>query len=132
MLAPEDEVAAEPAASGPVVQEVDMTLDNLTDRALFRLLLGTLPSGLRSEILYHGPCRSKGPLAISSENGNRHTFSDNTTNHNLWYAYRPAMALLLANDEEAILSKLLVVRDPSAKQKEWDNRCVGQPDRTSE
>ena len=42
-------------------------------------------------------------LAISSENGNRHTFSDNTTIHNLWYANRTAMALLLANDEEAII-----------------------------
>ena len=37
-------------------------------------------SELRSAILQHGPCRLKGPLAISSENGNRRIFSEK---HNL-------------------------------------------------
>ena len=60
--APEDEAAAEPAAAkpsphGPVVQELDLMLDNPTDRALFQL--GTLSSELRSAILHHGPCRPK-------------------------------------------------------------------------
>ena len=35
-----------------------------------------LPSELRSVILQHGPCRPKGPLAISSENVNRRIFSE--------------------------------------------------------
>ena len=66
---PEDEsaaetAAAEPAPRGPVVQELDLTLDN----ALFQL--GTWSSELRSAILHHGPCRPKGQFAISSENGN--------------------------------------------------------------
>ena len=43
---------AEPRARGPVV-----------------------PSELRSAILQHGPCRLKGLLDISSENGNRRIFS---------------------------------------------------------
>ena len=38
-----------------------------------------VPSELRSTIIQHGPCRLKGPLAISSENGNRRIFSENTT-----------------------------------------------------
>ena len=64
----------------PVVRELDLTLDNLTDRALFQL--GTLPTELRTTIIHHGPCRPKGPFAISSDNGNRRLFSDkNTTMH---------------------------------------------------
>ena len=60
--APEDEEAAEPEAAktsphGPVVQELDMMLDNPTDRGLFQL--GTSPSELRSAILHHGPFRPK-------------------------------------------------------------------------
>ena len=75
--APEDEAAAElaaaePAPRGPVVQELYLTLDNSTDRALFQL--GTWPSEPRLAILHHGPCRQKGPFAISSENGNRRIF----------------------------------------------------------
>ena len=60
---------------GPIVQESDLTLDNTADRALFQLFqLGTLPSELRSAILHDGPCRPKGPFAISRENGNRRIF----------------------------------------------------------
>ena len=45
--APEGEAAAEPAAAkpsphGPIVQELDLMLDNQTDRTFFQL--GTLPS----------------------------------------------------------------------------------------
>ena len=35
-----------------------------------------VPSELRSAILQYRPCRLKGPLAISSENGNRRIFSE--------------------------------------------------------
>ena len=65
---------AEPARRGPVVQELDLTLDNPTDRALFQL--GTLPTELRTTIILHGPCRPKEPFAISSENGNGRIFSE--------------------------------------------------------
>ena len=65
---------AEPARRGPVVQELDLTFDNPTDRALFQL--GTLPTELRTTIIHHGPCRPKEPFAINSENGNRHIFSE--------------------------------------------------------
>ena len=72
--------SAEPARCGPVVRELDLTLDNPTDRALFQL--GTLPTELRTTIIHHGPCRPKGAFAISSDNGNRRLFSDkNTTMH---------------------------------------------------
>ena len=55
--APEDAAAAEPAEPGPaprgpVLQEIDLTLDKPADRALFQP--GTLPSELRSAILHHG------------------------------------------------------------------------------
>ena len=53
---PEDESAAEPAPRGPVVQELDLTIDNPTDRALLE------PSELRSTILHHGLCRQKDRL----------------------------------------------------------------------
>ena len=59
---PEDEAAAElaaaePAPRGPVVQELYLTLDNPTVRALCQR--GTWPIELRSAILQHGPCRPK-------------------------------------------------------------------------
>ena len=74
--ATEDESAAEPAPCGPVVQELHLTLDNPTDRAL--LQLGTLPkaNSVRSAILHHSPCHPKILFAISSENGNRRIFSE--------------------------------------------------------
>ena len=77
----EDEAAAErttaePARRGPAVQELDLTLDNPTDRALFQL--GTLPTELRTTIIHHGPCHPKRPFASSSENGNRRIFSEKT------------------------------------------------------
>ena len=91
--APENEAAAEPTTMEPttaesvgplrrgsVVQELDLTLDNPTDRARFQLC--TLPTELRTTIIHHGPCRLKEPFAISSENGNIHIFSEkNTTMH---------------------------------------------------
>ena len=71
---------AEPARRGPVVQELDLTLENPTDRARFQLC--TLPTELRTRIIHHAPCRLKEPFAISSENGNIHIFSGkNTTMH---------------------------------------------------
>ena len=63
---------AEPARRGPVDQELDMTLDNPTDRALFQL--GRLPTKLRTAIIHHGPCRPKGQFAIRGENGNIRIF----------------------------------------------------------
>ena len=96
MPTPEDEAAAEPAPRAPVVQELRLTLDNLTDRALFQL--DTLQGELRSAILHHGPCRPKGPFPISSENCNRSVFSGKKHYH----SHSGAMALLLTNDEEAI------------------------------
>ena len=83
-------------------------LDNQTDRTLFQL--GTLPSELRSAILHHGPCRPKLPFAISSDNGNRRIVSGGgTLPCTFWdYGNRTAITLLITNDEEAILSTLLV------------------------
>ena len=63
---------AEPAPRGPVDQELDLTLDNPTDRALFQL--GRLPTKLRTAIIHHGPCRQKGQFAIRGENGNIRIF----------------------------------------------------------
>ena len=61
---------AEPVRRGPVDQELYLTLDNPTDRALFQL--GRLPTKLRTAIIHHGPCRPKGQFAIRGENGNTH------------------------------------------------------------
>ena len=82
--APEDGAAeelatAEPARRWPVVQELDLTLDNPADRVLFQL--GTLPTELRTTILQHGPCHPKGSFAITSENGNRRMFSEKHSMH---------------------------------------------------
>ena len=82
--APEDEAAkepatAEPARRGPVVRELDLTLDNPADRVLFQL--GTLPTELRTTILRHGPCHQKGSFALTSENGNRCMFSEKHSMH---------------------------------------------------
>ena len=82
--APEDEAAAEPATPeparrGPVVRELELTLDNPADRALFQL--GTLPTELRTTILRHGPCHPKGSFAVTSENGNRCMFSEKHSMH---------------------------------------------------
>ena len=48
---------ADAARRGPVVQELDLTLDNPTDRDLFQL--GTLPTEMRTAVIHHGPCRPK-------------------------------------------------------------------------
>ena len=112
---------------GPVVQELDLTFDIPTDRALFQL--GTLPSEVRSAILHHGPCRPEGPFAISSENGNRRMFSQTHyhANSEFWrYVHRTAIALLLTNDEEAISSKLLVVGRSIGNAKRVGQWCVRQ------
>ena len=63
---------AGPARRGPVDQELDLTLDNPTDRDLFQL--GRLPTKLRTTIIHHGPCRPKGQFAIRGENGNIRIF----------------------------------------------------------
>ena len=70
---------AEPARRGPVDQELDLTLDNPTDRVLFQL--GRLPTKLRTAISHHGPCRPKGQFAIRGENGNTHFSMKDTTMH---------------------------------------------------
>ena len=45
--------------------------------------LPVVPSELRSAIVQHGPCRLKGPLPISSENGNRSIFSEKHYFHHI-------------------------------------------------
>ena len=135
--APEDEAAAEPTPTepataepalteptrrGPVVQELDLTLDNPTNRALFQL--GTLPTELRTTIIHHGPCRRKVPFAISSENGNRKTLPCTFWGN----VNRTATALLLASDEEDTLSKMLVVRWSIGNAKRVGQQCIGQPE----
>ena len=67
-----ESVAAEPAQRVPVVQQLDLTLDNPTDRALFQLSI--LPSELRSGNLQHY-IHAKGSFAISSDNEKRGAFS---------------------------------------------------------
>ena len=63
---------AEPARRVQAVQELDLTLDNPTDRALFQL--GTLPTKLRTTIIYYGPCCPKGQL-LSAARMTTDTFS---------------------------------------------------------
>ena len=117
-----ESVAAEPAPRVPVVQELDLTLDNPTDRALFQLSI--LPSELRSGNLHHCPCRPKGSFAISSENGKRRISSGGKPVPSTFWGYgnRTAMALLLTNDEEVMSPKLLVVRRSIGNAKRVDQQ----------
>ena len=102
-----------------------LTLDNPTDRALFQL--GTWPSELRSAILHHGPCRSKVPFAISSENGNRRIFLENHYHahsgaveiERQWLCFSPPT-------NKPNFQSCCLFGDPSAMQKERGQRCVGQ------
>ena len=88
---------AEPARRGPVDQELDLTLDNPTDRALFQL--GRLPTKLRTAIIHHGPCRPKGQFAIRGENGN--TVEPLTNDHP---HQRPSLSYdRISCDEQGIL-----------------------------
>ena len=117
--------AAEQAPRGPVVQGLDLTLYNSTDRALFHL--GTLPSELISAILHHGPCRPKGPFAISSENGNRRIFSETHCHAHYgameterqWLCFSPMT-------KKPSRQSCWLLGDPSAMQKEWDNSVSGK------
>ena len=99
----------EPARRGRVDQELDLTLDNPTDRALFQL--GRLPTKLRTAIIHHGPCRPKGQFAIRGENGNIRIFYERHYHvhswameiERQWLCFSPTM-------KKPLLSKLLVVR----------------------
>ena len=99
---------AEPARRGPVVQELDLTLDNPTDRALFQL--GTLPTELRMTIILHGPCRPKEPFAISSENGNGRIFSEKHYHEHSGAMEIERQWLCFSPTTKKPLSKMLAVR----------------------
>ena len=99
---------AEPARRGPVVQELDLALDNPTDRALFQL--GTLPTELRTTIILHGPCRPKEPFAISSGNGNGRIFSEKHYHEHSGAMEIERQRLCFSPTTKKPLSKMLVVR----------------------
>ena len=118
-----DPTTAEPARCGPVVQELDLTLDNPTDRALFQL--GTLIVNRTENGNYSS--RSMPPKRISSDNGNIF-LRKKTLPCTFWgNGNRTAMTLLLANDEEALLSKMLVVRLSIGNAKRVVNGVSGNP-----
>ena len=98
---------AEPARRGPVVQELDPTLDNPTDRALFQL--GTLPTELRTTIIHHGPCRPKEPFDISSENGNGRIFSEKHYHEHSGAMEIERQWLCFSPTTKKPLSKMLVI-----------------------
>ena len=100
-----------PAPEGPVVQTWCLTTR--------RIALCSSWAHCHAAILRHGPCRPKGPFAISSDDGNR-LFGR--------YGNRTAMDQLLAKHEEAILSECLVVRRSIGTAKRVGQRCVGPCD----
>ena len=69
-----------------------------------------VPRELRSAILQHGPCRLKGPLAISSENGNRRIFSEKTLPGTFTLVKAVGCSAAICN------------------AKRVGHRCVGQPE----
>ena len=97
---------AEPARRGPVVQELDLTLENPTDRVHFQLC--TLPTSPRTTFIHHGPCRLKEPFAISSENGNIHIFSEKH-----YHAHSGAMEI----------ERQWLCFSPTTKKKPYFQRC---------
>ena len=109
-----------------VVQELDLTLNNPTERTLFQL--STLPNGLKSAILHHGPCRQKGPFAISSENGNRRLFSETH-----YHAHSVAMEIerqrifLSPTMKNPSFQSCWLLGYPLAMQKVWVNGVSGKP-----
>ena len=118
--------AAEPAPRGPIVQELDMTLDNTTQRALFQL--GTLPSKLRSAILHHGPCCPKGPFHISSENGNMRIFSETHYHaHSGVIEIKQQWLCFSQTMKKPSCQSCWLLGDPSAIKKEWANGVSGKP-----
>ena len=118
--------ASEPAPRGQVVQELDLTLDNPTHRALFQL--GTLPSELISAILHHGPCRPKGPFAISSENGNIRIFSETHYHANSGAIEIKRQCLCFSPTMKKPSYQICwLLGDPLAIQKEWANGMSGTP-----
>ena len=71
---------AEPARRGPVDQELDLTLDNPTDRALFQL--GRLPTKRRTAIIHHGDAAQKDSLLSEARMAIKYAFSmKDTTMH---------------------------------------------------
>ena len=134
--APENEAAAEPttmepttaepARRGPVGQELDLTLDNPTDRVHFQLC--TLPTAPRTTIIHHGPCRLKEPFAISSENGNIHIFSEKH-----YHAHSGAMEIerqwlcFSPTTKKPYFQRCWLFGYPSEMRKEWANSVSGNP-----
>ena len=119
-------VPAEPARRGPVDQELDLTLDNPTDRALFQL--GRLPTILRTAIIHHGPCRPKGQFAIRGENGNirifyerhYHAHSGAMEIERQWLCFSPTM-------KKPYCQSCWLFGDPQAMQKVWAGGVSGNP-----
>ena len=117
---------AEPARRGPVDQELDLTLDNPTDRALFQL--DRLPTKLRTAIIHHGPCRPKGQFAIRGENGNirifyerhYHAHSGAMEIERQWLCFSPTM-------KKPYCQSCWLFGDPQAMQKEWAGGVSGNP-----
>ena len=115
--------ATEPAPRGPVVQERPEARQPDGSRSL-----STGHIGKRTGI-GNSSSRCMSPQKDSSENGNTHIFSDTKLPCTFrGYGNTTAMALLLTNNEEAILSKLLVVRRSVGNAKRVGQRCVGQPE----
>ena len=112
---------------GPIVQELHLTIDNPTHRALFQL--GKWPCALRSAILHHGPCRQKGPFAISSKNGNRYIcWEENYHAHSgaMWKLNGSGSPSHTAMNKSYCQSCCLFGYQ-SALQKEWANGLSGNP-----
>ena len=117
---------AEPTRRGPVDQELDLTLDNPTDRALFQL--GRLPTKLRTTIIHHGPCRRKGQFAIRGENGNMRIFYERH-----YHAHSGAMEIgrqwlcLSPTMKKPYCQSCWLFGDPQAMQKDWAGGVSGNP-----
>ena len=111
--ATKEPTSAEPARCGPVVRELDLTLDkfNPTDRALFQL--GRTEN--RERQLFITVHAAQKDRLLSAATMATDAFSRTKTLPCTFWGNgnRTAMALLLANDEEAIIcnkSNMLVVR----------------------
>ena len=104
-----------------------MTLDNLTDRALFQL--GTLSSELRSAILHHVPCRPKRTVCyVQPEWQQAHFLGKHYHAHSgAMEIERRSLCFSPTMNNQPCESRWLL-GDPSAMPKEWDNGVYGKPD----
>ena len=122
--APEDEAAAKPAPGnegaaeptmaepgrcGPVVQEFDLSLDNFDGSR--SLSTGHIANRTENGNYSSRSMPPKRTVCYQKREWQQKHFLGKTLPRTFWgNGNRTAMALLLASDEEAILSKLLVVR----------------------